>query len=210
MGGVERSNVLAFVGPAGCGKDTAAKFVMAEHPMAFNLKFAGALKDLSSLLFGWDRVRLDEDLEYKEAEAFWPDGTPVSTYPGGKMSKLHGRVRTRREILQLVGTDMFRQQLDKNVWLQAASASIPAGVPLIVATDIRFDNEIEFLRNQGHAVYCVKLGRRRAKQGTEASGHVSELGISESLVDGHALIDDGDFDVLRSEALRAAGVALRS
>lgn len=206
---MDKPNVLAFVGPAGAGKDTAARFVMTEHPMAYNLKFAGKLKDMTCMLFGWDRKRLDEDLDYKESEAFWPDGSPVSTHPGGKMSRLHGKVRTRREILQLIGTDLFRHELDKNIWLHAAAGSIPAGVPLVVATDIRFDNELEFLKDRGHKVYCVRLGRLGATQGTEASGHVSEAGISDDLVNYTALIGDGDFDLMRAEALDAAAWALK-
>ncbi len=47
---MNKPNVLAFVGPAGAGKDTAARFVMTEHPLAYNLKFAGKLKDMTCLL----------------------------------------------------------------------------------------------------------------------------------------------------------------
>jgi len=203
-----KANVLVFVGAAGCGKDTAAKYVQAQHPLVYNLKFAAKLKDLTCLLFGWDRVRLDEDLSYKEAEAFWPSGEPISVYPGGKMSRLHGRVRTRREILQVIGTDLFRQQLDKDVWLHAAADSIPEGVPLVVATDIRFANELEFLQARGYKTYTVRLIRDNATQGTEASGHVSELGIPDELVDLTVTIGDGDLAGLQAVAERAAQVAV--
>lgn len=205
---MSKPNVLAFVGAAGCGKDTAARYVSAQHPLAYNLKFAGKLKDLTCLLFGWDRVRLDEDLEYKEAEAYWPSGEPVSTYPGGKMSRLHGKVRTRREILQLIGTDMFRRELDKDIWLHAAAGSIPEGVPLVLATDIRFDNELEFLQDRGHRTHTVRLVRENATAGTEASSHVSELGIPEDLIDAEYIIPDGDLSALQRVAEHSAEVAL--
>jgi len=168
--------------------------------MAYNLKFAGKLKDMTCMLFAWDRKRLDEDLEYKEAEAFWPDGTPVSV--------LGQRARTRREILQLIGTDLFRAKVDYAIWLHAAAADIPSDTPLIVATDIRFDNELEFLQERGHKVHCVRLGRTGTDAGTQSSGHVSEAGIRPGLIAARADVPDGDFDFLRHVALRGAKRAL--
>ncbi len=204
---MSNTNAIVFIGAAGAGKDTAADAVRESIPGARNLKFAAALKDVTARIYGWDRERLDFDLEYKEAPAYYANGDPCVV--------VAGEVQTRRQLLQHIGTDMFRS-LNDDVWLHAAMAVVrnapPA--PLWVATDTRFKNEVEFIREQFDRVYVVRLVRMGATQGTAASAHVSERQSAEIEVNQEIHVKDGQINVLRRKAvdvaLRFAGLRFGS
>ena len=188
------SSAIIFIGAAGAGKDTAAAAVLEAIPGSENLKFAAALKDVCARVYGWDRERLDSDLEYKEAPAYYANGSPCVT--------LAGEVQTRRQLLQQIGTDMFRS-LNDDVWLHAALAQV-GDAPLYVATDTRFNNEVEFIKEHFDRTYVVRLVRVGASQGTAASAHVSERQSAEIKANREIHVKDGQVDVLQREALDIA------
>jgi hypothetical protein len=199
-----KRQAIVFIGAAGAGKDTAADAVLREFRDARNLKFAATLKDICSLTFGWDRDGLDYDLDYKESEAFYPDGSPCMVKGG--------EVQTRRQILQALGTDVFRQQINEDVWLQAALARVIAAekedrhdeLNLWVVTDARFKNEIDFLRANFDRVRVVRLVREGATQGTAASAHVSERQNAEIVEDATVTVSDGEILKLQCMAVSHA------
>ena len=182
--------IVAFIGPAGSGKDTAAAALLGDEGAA-NLKFASPLKDICSQIFGWDRYRIDTDLSYKEEVGYYCDGTP-------NMNK-QGTPQTRRQILQLVGTDLMRNQVNDDVWLQAALQTVSQrqDIKLWVVTDARFTNEIEFLRSNFRHVLVVRLTRLGGTTGTEAHTHISEMQSSEIVADEHVSALDGDVNGLQ-------------
>lgn len=190
-------NALVFIGAAGAGKDTAAAAVLEAIPESRNLKFAAALKDMCSTVFGWDRERLDADLDYKESVATYANGEPCFVKAG--------EAQTRRQILQYLGTDVFRAMND-DVWLHAALANVrsQAPAPLWVATDTRFVNEVEFIREQFDRTYVVRIVRMGATEGTAASAHVSERQSAEIKVDTELHIKDGDIHTLQRKAVDIA------
>tara|TARA_R110000824_G_scaffold21496_6_gene80071 strand:+ start:3049 stop:3669 length:621 start_codon:yes stop_codon:yes gene_type:complete len=192
-----KSSALVFIGAAGSGKDTAADAVREAIPGARNLKFAAALKDVCARIYGWDRERLDIDLEYKEAPAYYANGQPCV--------EVAGEVQTRRQLLQHIGTDMFRR-LNDNVWLHAAMAEVYAAppAPLWVATDTRFNNEVAFIREQFDRTYVVRLVRMGATEGTAASAHVSERQSAEIEVNTEIHVGDGDVATLQRKAVDVA------
>jgi len=191
-------DAIVFIGAAGAGKDTAANFVLEAKPGARNLKFAGALKDICTVTFGWDRERLDTDLDYKEAPAYYPDGSACM--------ERAGEVLTRRQIMQVLGTDMFRQQVNDRVWLQSALATVNAteqagdAPDFWVVTDARFVNEIDFLKENFDRVYVVRIIREGATQGTAATSHVSERQSAQIEANEEILVADGDLTTLREVA----------
>lgn len=194
-------NALVFIGAAGAGKDTAASAVLEAVPGSRNLKFASALKDMCARVYGWDRERLDTDLTYKESVANYFDGTPVFVKGG--------EPQTRRQILQHVGTDVFRGMND-DVWLYAALHDVVAtetaegAAPLWVATDTRFLNEVEFIREKFQRTYVVRIVRLGATQGTAASAHVSERQSAAIPVDAEIHVGDGDIVGLQRKAVEIA------
>ena len=175
-----KADVVVILGAAGAGKDTAAEALIQElgsWDTFQNLKFAAPLKDMCANLFGWDRVRLDTDLDYKESKAMFPDGSACMS--------VAGETQTRRQILQRLGTDIFRNQVNDSIWLQAAlvEAEASGGVDVFVATDCRFNNELEFIQNNFHNVLVIRVEREGAGGGTAASAHISERQALEMPVD---------------------------
>jgi len=164
---------LMLVGAAGSGKDTAADAIMREIPGCGELKFALALKEICCKLFGWDIHNLTDDLDYKQAAALYPDGEPVMTHDDGTPY-------TRREIMQFIGTDLFRNQVRDDVWVRAALSEMRnteklRGVPTLwVLTDTRFENEFELVQEEVDNLFVIQVHR----EGHEIphSAHESEQG----------------------------------
>lgn len=192
------SNAIIFIGAAGAGKDTAAAAVLEAVPGSRNLKFAEALKDVCARVYGWDRERLDSDLDYKESPAYYASGRPCVV--SGR-----GEVQTRRQLLQHIGTDLFRG-MNEDVWLNAALEGVHNSppCPLWVATDTRFNNEVEFIREQFDRTYVVRVVRESAKAGTDASRHASEQGHAKIKADLEIRVGDGQVHQLQVQALDIA------
>ncbi|MGB9810826.1 MAG: hypothetical protein ACPLSN_03675 [Dictyoglomus turgidum] len=94
-----------------------------------------------------------------------------------------------RWLLQRIGTDLVRNQIDKDFWVKKTLASIgeliQAGVKFIVIDDVRFPNEVELVRLFGGKI--IKIIRRQIGQNLE---HESEAYIesieADYLVDNNA------------------------
>ena len=185
------------MGKAGAGKDHVAsecQSILEKLGIETdNLKFARMLKLVCSLVWGWDFHELDENPDYKEEvpEEFEQVGW------------------TRRRVMQVLGTDVFRDRFGENVWVDAVlrwARRSPAQVHL--ATDARFQNEIEALRAEFGRVLVVKLHRKGEAQPTSGADHVSEdLDHLDADVEFH--IQAGDHDALHRAALLVSSEASR-
>ena len=91
-----------------------------------------------------------------------------------------------RKIMQILGTEVGRS-FSKQIWLEA----VPENA---IVTDVRFDNEAEFLAAKGYEIIKVVNPR----MGLVVSAHCSEEGINESLID-HYLINDGSLSELEEQ-----------
>ena len=81
-----------------------------------------------------------------------------------------------REVMQLVGTDMFRT-MQKNVWSDAIIRKILRDKPwLALVADCRFPNEVEAIKQVGG--YVIKLNRNPYN-----SDHASEIALDEQRYD---------------------------
>jgi hypothetical protein len=169
--------LIAFTGPAGCGKSTAAEYLATKHGFeqygfSFPLKeLVGDLFDFSDeQLYGPSHCRNEPDARYPRA-----DGTCLSP----------------REALQKFGTDAARSCYP-DIWVDACmryvddvleSIGDPAGLPGICLMDLRFDNEARAVRARGGIV--VKLHRTAGGIQGSMAQHSSEAGVHDSLVDQH-------------------------
>lgn len=136
--------IIGLSGFASSGKSTVAEYL--QHVHGFHrLSFAGALKDITAITFGWDRQKLQgatpEDREWRET----PD-----EYWTARM----GRPFSPRYALQFLGTEVFRNTLSKNIWVDILVQKIHtlrAENPYVdvVVEDTRFRNERKALRELG-------------------------------------------------------------
>ncbi len=184
--------IVVISGAAGSGKDTFARFMQKflggtqRTPALHNLKFSGALKDIVCRAWGWDR-ELMEDLDYKEE----PLEPPM------------GPCKTRRHVLQFIGTAAFRA-LDANVWVDAAIREAREREPYVdgfVSTDCRFPNEEETIRSLFPKAYFVEVSRLIPVE-ISGAAHVSEQHTVKS--DRFFQFANGDFEAMRESACRIA------
>lgn len=138
--------IVALTGQAGAGKDTLAKLIIEHAPLTgyesdrwVKMSFASHLKDVVALLFNMDRdmlegVTLEDRAKREQPDEFW----------SAKM----GKPFTPRHALQYIGTDLLRNQLHKNIWVDSLEKKIDSTKANVIVTDVRFKNEINMLRNK--------------------------------------------------------------
>lgn len=174
------SNIIAFTGLRGHGKSTAAEALVNEYGYV-HLNFADPLRMICCTAYGvtFDEM-LDPILKEKVLDR-WPFKSP-------------------RELLQQIGTEMFRSYID-DTWVQAwknaveatlrigkhantvsydesgAELPVPAGV---VCSDCRFLNEAAMIKAMGGTLIKIEDPRKRAKlQLNAAALHQSEVEIDQ-------------------------------
>lgn len=100
---------------------------------------------------------------------------------------------TAREVLQFVGTEIFRK-MSYNVWVDATIRKIQADNPkLAIVTDCRFPNEVEGIQNAGGKVIRFTRGPFAGQD-----EHASETALDEANFDWSkfdAVIDNKDMDI---------------
>lgn len=107
---------------------------------------ADPLKRIAIDIFGFDESKVygTDDNKNELTHMSWSD-TPKK--PKGKNGKM-----TIREVLQYIGTDVFRKMYN-NIWIDTLMRRIEKDNPSIaLVCDARFDNEIKLLQDNGAVV----------------------------------------------------------
>lgn len=140
-------HIVGFCGFIGSGKSTAAEHLVEAHGFT-RLSFAGRLKDITALTFGWDRSRLEgktpEDRTWREeTDPYWTERL--------------GRNITPRIALQYMGTEVFRNNLHEDIWAHILIAQARSLGPdaKIVIDDVRFVNECRAIRAEGGQIVVL-------------------------------------------------------
>jgi hypothetical protein len=161
--------IIAFAGRKQSGKTTSAEFLKKEYEkhndysMAKIYNFADTLKEMCINVFGISHNQCYGTDEQKNqlVDCLWPD-TDICM--------------SAREVLQYVGTDVFRK-MQHNVWANATMRSIIADRhALAIIADCRFPNEVETVKNFDGLV--IKLHRN-----VYHSDHASEIALDENKYD---------------------------
>lgn len=140
--------IIAICGLQGSGKDTIGSYLINTHGFT-KLSFAGVLKDIVAVLFGWDREMLEgatsESREWRETVDPWWS------------KKLNMDNLTPRYVLQFFGTELFRTHFHPDIWVIAVERQL-SKYPNCVITDCRFPNEVDMLRTAGALVIKITRG----------------------------------------------------
>lgn len=155
-------NLIGVCGYAGTGKDTVASF-LTNHKDFVKLSFASPLKDAVSSIFGWDRELLEgvteDSRKFREIkDEYW--------------SAVLGKDITPRYMLQYFGTEVCRNTLHKNIWIESFKAKASKINANIVISDIRFINEALNIKDMGG--YILYIERVNISQ---QYSHASEVDI---------------------------------
>jgi len=130
--------IVAFGGRAGSGKSTAAKLLQSLLPLKIViLSFATPVKAIASIIGGSNyTTKIDKN---------------------SKPPTLADTDLTWRRLLQIVGTDFGRDMLHPEIWIRLAERAMDrelANGKIVVFDDLRFENELRFIKQRGgHTVF---------------------------------------------------------
>lgn len=189
--------VIGLTGYKQCGKSTLAKAIVekakahGKHGCIYS--FAKPLKEICHILFGG-------------TEANWYGDFKTERFADWELT-LGEKYSTPRRILQTVGTEVFRKNVDSDFWLHVAHRYINDIVKeehcdFVVVDDVRFDNEAQLIV----AAYNGFIYRiQRADSLSHNDSHESERGLSSDLIDytytcaDTACIEASAEDIIRRE-----------
>jgi len=148
--------LIGLAGPARSGKSTAADHLVRNHLLE-HYAFADPLRSGLMEIFNLD----PDDFEgaSKEQPVEWLGRSP-------------------RELMQSMGTEWARQLVHPDVWVKIAEQNLNylqntlSSVVGFVVSDVRFENEAQFIRQRGGTI--VHIVRPDAPA---VNPHVSEAGI---------------------------------
>lgn len=177
--------LIALTGRARSGKDTASDLISCRYGLE-KYSVAGPLKDLVGAYMGrpFDKNCYDLPIIFParpNEEGFliaWDDWELTEFCSGERaLALLKALISSKigitpRQLLQQYGTDVCRNQINKNIW----ASRIPNNG--VVVPDIRFDNEAEFIKSNGGVIVEVKRPVL-----IKDSAHASEAGISADYID---------------------------
>lgn len=154
------TKIIAFAGRKQSGKTTSSEFVanifvgnLLGKVQVYN--FADPLKNLCMEILGlsYDQCYGSDHNKNELVDCYW-----------------NNKQLSAREVMQLVGTDMFRA-MKHNVWSEATIRRINNDkYDLAIIADCRFPNEVEAIKNAGGLV--IKLNRNPYN-----SDHSSEVAL---------------------------------
>ncbi|MCC9603527.1 hypothetical protein LOC67_23505 [Stieleria sp. JC731] len=155
---------IGLSGPAGSGKSTIGEALretlsMHSHGGSWRIAFADPMK---AMLYA---IGVQEDVLY---------GTQgQKEQPREELSG-----RSVRHALQTLGTEWGRQVMHPDFWINSWKHSVKS-CPIVICDDVRFDNELACIEENG---FVVGLQNRGGIRGN----HVSEVGVDATYV-----IDNG-------------------
>jgi hypothetical protein len=138
---------IGILGFKNSGKSEIGRYLQEKHGL-INVSFAGTLKDSIAPIFGWPRDLLEGDtpesrLFRETPDPFWSEKLRCAFTP--------------RWALQNIGTDVFRTHFNDKIWIYSFEKKIE-GLENFVVTDVRFPDEIEFLKSKGVTLVYVERG----------------------------------------------------
>ena len=176
-------NLLGIHGLKGSGKTTlAGRLVLSgEFGRSARVALAEPLKQIAVDVLGLDPAAVQGDDRAKDAATsyrladmpFWCKRCASADDVGDG-----NRTLTVREMLQLLGTEVFRR-IDPAVWVKALFRRLDRfhrSLDLAVVDDVRFADEAAAIRNRGGKVVSLARGRR-------TSPHSSEAGLDKFVPD---------------------------
>jgi hypothetical protein len=174
--------IIGLVGFIGAGKGTVRDTLVREHGY-HGFAFADALKDAVASIFLWPRGLIEGDSEASRAfrekiDPWW--------------SEKFGYDVTPRLMLQKMGTEACRNNLSDNIWVSALEKRIQ-GYQDVVISDVRFPNEIDFIRSVGGKIIRVKRGDDPSLEAQQKM-HVSETAwnyvVPDAIIDNNGTLND--------------------
>lgn len=149
--------LVGLTGKAGSGKSTAAQFLDACGFYEFTLAYP--LKNACQHIFNLTSDQLYDQEQKEIIDPRWGFSP--------------------RELLQIVGTDLFRNHFGHDIWIDNLHQRITTALDVddenvkVVISDLRFSNEVDWVLEQGG--YVLHLVRDTTTARGSAAAHKSEM-----------------------------------
>lgn len=188
--------IIALTGIIGSGKDTVGDILVKEYHFK-KISFASKLKDIISIMFDWDRERMEGLTEESRAfrnttDKWWSDVLGIEDF-------------SPRKAMQVIGTDVIRNCFHDQIWgLSVFKDILDHPNTDFVITDCRFSNEIMMVKKFNGTIWRVKRGHdpdfliyARNKLYHKIETHISEYDWihKENMIDG-TINNDGTLEHL--------------
>lgn len=141
-----KHKIIGLAGVKGAGKDTAALCLSQKLPGYYVCSFADPIKRMLRIM-GLHNEQLNGKLKETIDPRF---------------------IRSPRYMMQTLGTEWGRDLIGDDVWIKALKHQI--GESKAIITDVRFENEAEFVRESGVIIHIKRST-------TWGDSHKSEKGI---------------------------------
>ena len=164
-----RTPIIGITGRARSGKDTVGNFIVSAVG-GYCFAFADPIRNMLR------QIGIDM------SDPYWQEHK-ADVIPALGVSP--------RTLMQTLGTEWGRDMINKDIWVTIAKQRVlMAGSSLAVATDVRFENEADWIRGMGGTIIHI---RRKAASSDE---HSSESGIDRDPND-ITIDNDGDLEELQ-------------
>ena len=100
---------------------------------------------------------------------------------------------TVREVLQFVGTNLFRSQMEPDIWVQSVYRKEYGDDDIVIVADCRFPNEAAFAKEHGLLISVER------NTGLGSDGHASETALDDYDDYHYTVVNNGSFDELREK-----------
>lgn len=143
------SRLIGISGFIGCGKSTVATQLTDEFGFRKD-SFATNLKDACAMIFDWPRDMIEGDTkesrEWREVtDEWWAEKLGIPGF-------------NARLALQLIGTNALRNHFNEDIWFLTLENRLRKKKDDVVISDVRFPNELKFIKDQGGILIRINRG----------------------------------------------------
>lgn len=148
--GESMTKIIGLLGFINSGKGTVANQLVIEYNFRQD-SFASSLKDVCASLFDWPRHLLEGDTEEsrvwrEQPDEWWANALSIPNF-------------SPRLAFQLIGTNSLRNHFNEDLWFLTLQNRIRKNLTQhMVISDVRFPNEIDFVRKNGGTLIKVNRG----------------------------------------------------
>jgi len=144
------TKIVGLLGFINSGKGTVATKLVENYNFRQD-SFATSLKDACSMIFDWPRHLLEGDTkesrEWREiVDHWWSEKLGIQNF-------------SPRYALQIIGTDVLRNNFHQDLWFLTLENRIRKNPEKpVVISDVRFPNEIEFIKKHNGTLLKINRG----------------------------------------------------
>jgi len=149
--------LVGICGKAGSGKDTVGDYLIDRYGFK-KIALADPIKRLVKDIFALDDYTVYDRVAREQELGRWPGWTV-------------------RKLLQFIGTELFREQIDNAIWVKSLWYKISDDKENnYVVSDVRFPNELQFFKDNAKEgeFFALKIVRPGYEGNVGLAGHASE------------------------------------